>query len=510
MAAVDDQGRDFAPPTTLTLARCEDEPIHVPGAVQPHGCLFDVRADDLGVRSVSSNLRSLLGVGAGDVLGKPLGALFDAPTTAWISEQLAALEPATLTATRAEAHGRSGTVVVHRYLAHNLVEWLADEEHRFLVPARMDQQLAAGLAAARLAGDIPAVLQAVAEGVQAATGYDRVMVYRFHPDWHGEILAEKTEPGLPAYRGLHYPASDIPAQARRLYVETRVRAIADVYARDATLMDAPDEGGAPLDLSHAVLRSVSPVHIQYLRNMGSGATLVTSLLVGGRLWGLIACHHRTRYPVPWYAFERMRRFTDDAAAVITQRVEADRLAREQAQTAGREQLLATLAASPLEGLRQLMDLVAAEGVIAYAGGRALTLGHIPDGALQLPQIVLGQQDDLAITDALRERFSAVSCDAGCAGLAWTVLSRPHQAVVIFVRPEFERTVTWGGNPDKAVVLDPVKRRLNPRGSFDLWKQTVRGRSRPWESDTNSLLALFASRVDAAAWVKWLESSGTPV
>lgn len=508
MAAVDEQGRDFTPPTTQTLARCEDEPIHIPGAVQPHGCLFEVTGDDLVVRSVSSNLRTLLGVGAGEILGQPLAAALGAEAATWAAAALPGLEPATPRASRAEAHGEAGTAVVHHFQSRRFVEWLADEEHRFPVPARMQQQLTAGLAAAAQADDIPRLLQALAVHVHAATGYDRVMVYRFHPDWHGEIVAESTEPGLPAYRGLHYPASDIPAQARRLYVETRIRVIADVYARDAPLMAASVDDD-PLDLSHALLRSVSPVHIQYLRNMGSGATLVTSLMVDGRLWGLVACHHRTRYPVPWYAYEHMRRFTDEAAAVIARRVEADRVAREQTQAAGRARLGSTLAGSPRDGLRELLHLSEAAAVIACAEGRALTLGQIPDGALeQLPGILLAQPDDVGVTDALGERF-VVTCDAGCAGLAWRVLSREQRAIVIFVRPEFERTVTWGGDPDKAVLPDPVRRRLNPRGSFDLWKQTVRGRSRPWATDTQVLLDFFADHIDADAWTRWLASEGTP-
>lgn len=504
-----ERGRDFSPPTTKTLARCDDEPIHLPGAVQPHGCLFEVEGDLLHILCASSNLRTVLGIGTGEALGKPLQDVLGEAAAQWAAQQLARLAPATLAVMAMEARGKVGTLIVHRYMQRCIVEWLADEEHCFPVPANMDQHLTAALAGAQNAKDLTDVLQMLAAGVKAASGYDRVMVYRFHPDWHGEIVAEKTEPGLPAYRGLHYPASDIPAQARRLYIETRVRVIADVYARDATLMDAPGlDSSGRIDLSHALLRSVSPVHIQYLRNMGSGATLVTTLLVDGKLWGLIACHHRQRYAVPWYAFARMRRFTDDAAALIEQRVAADRMRREQAQAAGRERLARTLAASPADGLGQLMELVGAEGAIAAVGGQAITLGQVPDCARALLPLILEQPEDLIVTDALRESFPAACFDAGCAGAAAMVLSRPQQAVVLLVRPEFERTVTWGGNPDKAVVPDPVTRRLNPRGSFDLWKQTVSGRSRPWEADTASMLQFFREHIGkTTAWLEHVASQG---
>lgn len=500
------EGRAFTPPTVDTLARCEDEPIHVPGAVQPHGCLLEVEGTPLRIRQVSSNVRSVLAVGAGQLLGQTLDAALAPDAAAWASEQLASLPPATLAARQdVSPDGQDGTLLVHHYLGRKIVEWVADAEHRFPVPERMDRHLESTLAAARRDGELQAALDSVAEGVKAATGYDRVMVYRFHPDWHGEIVAEKTEPGLPAYRGIHYPASDIPAQARRLYLETHARVITDVYARDAVLMETPGAGpGAPLDLSHAWLRSVSRVHIQYLRNMGSGATLVTSLIVKGRLWGLIACHHRTPYSMPWYAFERMRQFTRTLSQVIADRLATLEATRQQRRTAQRQQLQDALRGDPQTTLALLLGILGAEAVVVQAGSQRLTLGQAPFGSAELPSLVLGQPEDVGHTDGIHERFSAASCDAGCAGIAWVVLSRPYQLVLAFVRPEFQTTVTWGGDPDKAVVRDPVTRRLSPRGSFDLWKETVSRRSRPWDGDALELLELVREGIDVPAWVAFVD------
>ena len=499
------EGRAFTPPTVDTLARCEDEPIHVPGAVQPHGCLMEVAGHPLRIRQISSNVRSVLDVGASQLLDQPLDAALSRESADWVAAQLASLPPAVLSARPdTSPSGRDGTLLVHHYLGRKIVEWVADAEHRFPVPERMDRHLESTLAAASRDGELQAALDSVAEGVKAATGYDRVMVYRFHPDWHGEIVAEKTEPGLPAYRGIHYPASDIPAQARRLYLETHARVIADVYARDAVLMEMPgNDPHAPLDLSHAWLRSVSRVHIQYLRNMGSGATLVTSLIVKGRLWGLIACHHRTPYSMPWYAFERMRQFTRALSKVIGERLAALEAERQQRRAAQRQQLLDALRGDPQTTLALLLGVLGAEAVIAQAGGQSLMLGKAPLGAAELPSLVLGQPDDVGSTDGMHERFTAASCDAGCAGIAWAVLSRPYQLVLTFVRPEFQTTVTWGGDPEKAVVRDPVTRRLSPRGSFDLWKQTVSRRSRPWDADTLELLELVREGIDVPAWVAFI-------
>ena len=501
-----ESGRDFDTPTIDTLAACEDEPIHIPGAVQPHGVLFEVVDDDAIVTRVTSNVRSAVGRGASTLLGHSLAAVFGDDAVAWARETVAAIVPATHAALRRTlADGRAGTLLLHRYHGRTIVEWLADEEHRFATPDRLDRELAAGLARARQAGDVGVLLDHVAEAVKIASGYDRVMIYRFHPDWHGEIVAERTEPGLVGYRGLHYPASDIPAQARRLYVDTRARAICDVYARDAVLMTAPtlDPAEPELDLSHAVSRSVSPVHIQYLRNMGTGATLVTSLIVHGALWGLIACHHRTRYPVPWYAFGRLRRFTDEVSAALEQRIGELAEARTRAQDAGRRTLTEVLAASVAQGLAQLAALLAADGHVVLAGGKLVRSPGLPASAERLIAAVLAKADDIGTTDALAETFQGAAAEPGCAGLAWLVVAREPAVVVALVRPEFQRTVTWGGDPDKAVHRDVVTQRLSPRGSFDLWKETVRGQSRPWEDDTRVTLEAFRRVVDVGALAEFV-------
>ena len=485
-----ENGRAFSPPTEFDLARCEDEAIRIPGAVQPHACLMEIDST-LTVLRVSSNLRVFLGKGAAEILGQTIDQILGAAIAEWLHTVMPTLGEAEHRAETRAIEGR-GTLLLHRYRGQWILEWIADSEHRFAAPERMDRRLGQALLLARREATLPDLLQQVAEAVKDCCGYDRVMVYRFHADWHGEVVAEKTEPGLIAFRGLHYPASDIPAQARDLYLATRVRAIVDVYARDAVLMESlTRRSSTPLDLSHAFSRSVSPVHIQYLRNMGSGATLVSSLVVNGKLWGLIACHHRTRYPVPWYAFSRMHRFTDEISAVIQERVSLLGAEKRQQQDDARQAIVSGLAESLEAALRGLLRLVDCESAVLFDGNRHIAVGTpLPAGAAELPQLVLGQSEDIGVIDGVGEVFPELRCEGGCAGLAWLVLSRQQQTGVLLVRPEFERTVSWGGNPEKAIVPDPVTRRLNPRGSFDTWRETVRGRSRPWASDTATHLEFF--------------------
>lgn len=484
------ESRDFQPPTIDTLATCESEPIHIPGAIQPHGCLFDVEGESFTVVRVSSNVRTHFNRGASSVLGRPIGDLLGKEAVALLQTNDQGIKHRSqhFTAIGVDGAARAGTLLVHSYRGRTIVEWLADEEHRFAVSEKMSRELNTALERGRAAESLEAALDIITTAVKNVTNYDRVMLYRFHPDWHGEVVSEEIESGLVAYRGLHYPASDIPVQARRLYVDTKARVITDVYARDAVLMAAPSlPVDGDLDLSHAVTRSVSPVHIQYLRNMGSGATFVTSLLVDGKLWGLIACHHRTRFSVPWYAFERLHQFTQDASDMLAAKIA--RLAASEARglEQRRKEMLESLDISITSGLTLLQVLLGSTGhIVVSSDGNSKCVGDVPKTAIAVAKTVFAQSD-VGATDAIQSTFPNIEAEASCAGVAWIKLT-PDLAV-LFIRPEFQRTVTWGGDPDKAIVRDPVTQRLDPRGSFDLWKQTVHGKSRPWHATTIDTLSM---------------------
>ena len=494
--------RNFAPPTTVDLMRCEDEPIHIPGAIQSHGCLFELSSDGKILR-VSSNARLLLGVAAHDLLEKPIQNALGAKPAAWLAQTLPSLPPATARSARFTLDsGDAGTVIVHRYDEHDIVEWLPDAEHHVPAPDAMERALSGAMARARNASEMNAALQHIADGVAAATGIDRVMVYRFHPDWHGEVVAEAVQPDLPPYLGLHYPASDIPAQARRLFLAARARVIADVYSRDAILLDADPIVGEPqLDLSHSVLRSVSPVHIQYLRNMGTGATLVTSLVADGELWGLISCHHRSRYPFPWYAHDRMRSFTEEVAVVIAEHRVRERQARERRYALARTKLVDSLPGSTQAAADLLLQSLDATGALLCNGSRVQAFGKVPDGAKALIDSVLSQKEDLGATAHVSSRFASAPALPEAAGVAWLVLSRTQRQLLLILRPEFAHTVNWGGDPSKPALPDPVSRRLSPRGSFELWQQTVNGQSRPWETEALQHIAFLRDQSVASELIR---------
>ncbi len=331
-------------------------------------------------------------------------------------------------------------------------------------------------------------LQVAANQLRAVTGYDRVMIYRFLPDESGQVVAEALRPGLQPFMGLRYPASDIPPQARALYRRQWLRLIVDVTYEPVPLLAVPDAAG-PLDLSLATLRSVSPVHLEYLRNMGSAATLTVSLIVGDALWGLIACHHE--------APRRIAASTCAAAELFGQifslQIEARERGEEQrhwAQArAAHDRLVAAMPMedTPFQSLGRyealLRDLIPCDGLGVWTEGRFTGVGSVPP-ASAVPGLIehldRGEPHAVVATHALgRELPLAASFADRVSGVMALPILRAGRDYLLFFRQEVLQTVTWGGNPTKPVELRPDGIRIGPRKSFEAWRETVRGEAVPW-------------------------------
>ncbi len=271
----------------VDLTSCDREPIHIPGAIQPHGVLLALD-DGLSVVMISANSASLLSVPPDDALGRTLAELVGGELSAAVAARTAAGLPG-----EPLVHTVGGVDVdvrVHRSGERLVVEL---EPLSRVGASALSYQSARG-AMARLAGasSVTDLARALAREVRSLLEFDRVMVYRFDEDWNGEVIAEERREDLNAFLGLHYPATDIPAQARRLYTVNWTRLIADIGYRPVPLHPVFDPSTeAPLDLSHSTLRSVSPIHVEYLSNIGVTASMSISLVVDDQLWGLIACHH---------------------------------------------------------------------------------------------------------------------------------------------------------------------------------------------------------------------------
>jgi two-component system, chemotaxis family, sensor kinase Cph1 len=330
--------------------------------------------------------------------------------------------------------------------------------------------------------------QAIADAVRSATGFDRVMVYRFEPSGDGVVDAESRCPDIESFLGLHYPASDIPKQARALFLKSWLRMIPDV-SYTASPLHPVQGGGRVLDLSQTSLRSVSPVHLEYLVNMGVAATMTISIVRQGQLWGLIACHHRTPRHVPLRLRVACELFAEMASLRLEARLAIAETLSRMAVARALESITSKLApiADLAEGLQKLLpsflNLIPASGITLYFEGSDTSIGQVPNPA-QIANLVTWlntRSERLLATDHLVEMYPpADEFSALVSGLLAVSISRVPGDYVLFFMPEIVRTVTWGGNPQKPVQMDPTGKRLTPRASFAAWQTELQHHSRRWD------------------------------
>lgn len=473
-------------PTALDCAR---EPIRWTGATQPHGYLVSCRLSDWTVRHASTNINALLDVDAGELVGETLRDHLPEEFLRAIADTVGYQEPgAPAQRVGATNIGPAGTlcdVCVH------LAEGLVHVEIEPLAAAEAATGSASAIAQAviaRLGSDEAAFQQDIAEQVRQLSGYDRVMVYRFHEDDSGEVVAESVADGMEPYLGLRYPASDIPAQARQLYLRNRIRVIPDAGYEPVAIHPPVHADGAPLDLAQHALRSVSPVHLEYLRNMGVAASMSISIINGGRLWGLVACHHRTPRLVP----PLTRATLDLLGMYLSMRVAADEQERTMQDFERAEQVRETLRqALPratdfdaalgdhLELLREALDC---DGAALWLGSRWQSVGATPDPRLaaELLEWLAQRTGDAQVvaTDQARDWRSPLLDEDEIAGVMALCLGGREDWLLLFRREQL-REVRWAGEPAKALVPTDDGVRIAPRRSFATWREQVRGRSKPW-------------------------------
>ncbi|HTU66168.1 MAG TPA: ATP-binding protein [Steroidobacteraceae bacterium] len=471
----------------VTLENCALEPIHVPGAIQPDGVLLAF--DQAGtLTSWSTNVREFLGLDPQP--GTTLATLpLAADVRAALAQTLADMAqgdvgPAMIETTLGD---RQADFVVHAHANRVIAEWVWRYQETSEVAAFA---LKAHRAIDRLKRQrsIGELLERAAEEVRALTGFDRVMAYRFRHDDSGDVVAEARDAQLPPYLGRRYPASDIPAQARRLYILNTLRLISDVSYTPVPLAGWTNE---PLDMSHGVLRSVSPIHIEYLQNMGVGASMSISIVINGKLWGMLACHHMSRHPVS----VSIRMACDVLAQVLAASISA---LEAKARAAAAER-----AASVRTGLVE--SLVEEEDALRAIQLHAVELRSSLDAhaliATQFGKIVdfdgIGDSTAAAILESLAPDAHALTQRTSLD--EWPEATRPAlgpwvgllalrfdpatSGYLIALRREQIETVRWGGKPEKEVKAGPLGPRLTPRGSFEEWREIVRGTSEPWNETT---------------------------
>jgi chemotaxis family two-component system sensor kinase Cph1 len=479
---------------SVDLTNCDKEPIHIPGHIQSHGVLIALD-NTLHISHVSSNITAYIPVTVAEALGMPLQQLLAAAGITVKSSNIAQLqeymdeeEAAAPSAFNVTLNNEPYYLIPHKSNAFLLLE---------LEPARAEAELELqrilGASVSRIleGRTLQNTLQNAARQVKEVTGYDRVMVYRFWEDGHGEVIAEERNSNLDPFLGLHYPASDIPQQARELYKVNLTRIIADanstpaaLIARDATV------SASPLDLTHSTLRAVSPVHIQYLKNMGVAASFSVSLVIDGHLWGLIACHNYTARFIQYKSREGAKLIGQILSSAVQYRNEEElkeelRIYRNKADDMMRIMQKDWDIPKALTGKdSNILAATAASGAALIFEKNIFTMGNTPtvDQIREICEwLKHTNQSQIFYTD----NFSRIHAPAKkykevASGLLVCTLSKELEEYILWFKPEISKTVSWAGNPNKPAEFNEAGLlTLSPRKSFEIWKEQVQGVSEKW-------------------------------
>jgi len=488
------------------IDNCAREPIQIPGSIQPQGFLLVFDETTMTIVQVSANVLSWLGMEPQTLIGAELPRVFD--DCQRLLERLAALpdddqnpfhvgDVRFLEGTRA---GMPMAMMVHRHDQVLIAEFepASDMSSAY---GNVYPLMRTFISQMEETETIEALSQRSVAEVKRITGFARVKAYRFDADGSGQVYAEVADEGYQRYEGLSFPAADIPAQARALYLANRVRVIEDANYRPSPLVPANNPlTGAPLDLSFATLRSVSPVHLQYMRNMQTLASMSISIVVGGQLWGLISCHHATPRPVSF----QTRTACELLGSVLSLQIETKQAQiKSQRMLSLRRQIVQMLASmadldSVTRGLQAmpevLLDFVQASGAAVISEATLDVYGQTPERQhiYDLTQWLSarGSHEVFACDNVGRDIPELPQLSQSVSGVLAMAISELHSNYIIWFRPEYVRVVNWAGKPEKTLSESGS---LSPRHSFALWQQTMRGYSRPWdELDIEGVVELRAA------------------
>jgi light-regulated signal transduction histidine kinase (bacteriophytochrome) len=479
-----------------TLSECDREAIHHIAAVQNFGGL--IAADPQGrVVQASANIADLLGLADPPAPGTPLAAIIAPDALATLNQAFAGLAGVDTLERRfgldLSGKGQQFDCAVHVSGGLRVIEFEHHARNDFADHVSMIVPVIAQL---EQAISVAALCDTAARLVRQMTGYDRVMIYRFHPDESGEVIAEDRDEALEPFKGLRYPAADIPQQARELFRRNRFRIIADMDSDPVPILPATSPDNTPLDLSMSMLRSHSKMHLAYMRNMGVGASLAIAIVRHDRLWGMISCHHREAR-LPPYSLRTVAELLSQTFSLMLDRIlvaQAEAL-RERARQLN-DRLLLRLAggvtlADSLPMIEELLrGTIQHDGISLFADGEYRASGEAPSEAefraiAPLLASTLGgaTHSSTRLADQIPEATGFAHRAAGALVLP---LSRGTRDSLVLWRRPLDRVVTWAGDPTKAAAAPGEL--LQPRSSFAAWAETVRGHSADWSADECEIAA----------------------
>lgn len=477
--------------STANILNCESEAIHIPGTIQPHGFLLGVKESDYMVAYCSENCIDFLNKTHIELLGKKLDTIFSVADIQNIEQQFKEFSDDLLRPFIINYNQETFHVTAHKSDEVIILEFESFVEAKLDLPDLLIQMKRFSYHTER-ADNLQSLCQDVADETRSITGYDRVMIYRFDKEYNGQVYAESKKEDLEPFLHLHYPHTDIPVQARELYMRNLVRMLVDVSYAPVPIYALSDETNKNnnLDLSLSNLRSVSPLHLQYLQNMGVGATFVISLIHNKKLWGLISCHHYSVKHIPYYT----RLAAHLQGLILSSQIDVRQVADEfelTKETAKKVVDFQNLLQDNHQSLTQkstllkLKDLINADGVILHYNEQNFTEGNLP-GSKEIDDLIKWLKSEKGSqsfnTYQLYQHYEGATQIANSiAGVLYLPLSENNKSCIVWTRREVEKNIDWAGDPSKAVQKNEENVLLSPRKSFEIWKQALKLTSKEWKS-----------------------------
>lgn len=490
----------------VSLDNCHKEPIHIPGSIQPHGFLLVVDPETLKICYFSENILSLLDTQKDRLVGSHITNFFEANTSNIIEKNKAEKDFHAINPLKIELKGKSSETSIKGAISRNdkylLIELEFDtkKEHSSIDPMNYLMKQSLHLIADKK--ELSSSFETAVEEVRSLTGFDRVMLYQFDHEYNGQVVAEAKKDELNSFLHQHFPESDIPKQARALYLRNPIRLLADVDAEVSPIYPHDE----PVDLSTCIIRSVSPIHCQYLRK-GVKASMSISIIIAGKLWGLIACHHYTSHVVPFEARQVAQYMGLMLSYIISLKTQSIEAIQEAKATAISAEIAEHMSEEVffIDGLRKqvpaLLSMLSADGVAWRLEKDIESFGDVPANddiyhlfewlkSNHLEDELLYHNHHLSNENAEFNKFANIA-----SGVLAMPVSTNENLFIMWFRKEVIETKNWGGKPEKIIeFLDDGSHRLMPRSSFRLWQENVRNKCSPWKANEISCAIKFRNHL----------------
>lgn len=493
----------------INLSDCEKEQIHTPELIQPHGYAIVFDKENLSITRYSENIFGLFNDSNFHFLGKRITELFPEKI---VKEILNNFNSKKLKRFNFLNESISN---VFKEKVDILVCDAKDEFIVELIPIlklednlnSFDFQWNEIVRKVVTTSQIGQLFEVAAQEVKDFSGYDRVMIYKFDEEYNGEVIAEVKESNMESYLNLHYPASDIPAQARELYKVNMIRTIVDIHYNPVNIISKENKGNDFLDMSYSYLRSVSPIHLEYLHNMGVKATLTISIMVNGKLWGLISCHHRTAFSPSIKKLNYIEVFGNILGGIIQMREESE-IERRNSELLARLDLVMEMILLPEKSadlinliqkkIHLLYSIFSSDGFLFYSNNTFIA-HNFPFSENEMGILVDRLEPLVKDKYFYTDNLSSVISDLPevilelCAGLMVLKLDTKPSSLWIWRRIEKTQTISWGGNPNQKAILNQ-KGLISPRKSFEKYNQIVTKKSISWDKSEKEFYVYLIPRL----------------